>query len=635
MILALKKTRDRKYRNIEYNDIISIKLPVIDTFLCQPRIKFTESESTHLTSISRSKTLLFEKDQSFSNPDNLTKDVTEDASFIQSGYITKKSFDFRSLESSSKIESQYKHLKKIVKINRHSINRNMRFIKLSMILCFIVQTIIGFLLYYYLRDTSIQNIQDTSKLSLYNYMRYIAREATYKGKLIYAYDNGMPLDIDRQATAQEILTLGSSMHNYTLDILNGDFAEVIEIALRNKKYIWWSYRDGSFIDMYMNNIDIPKRYATLMYDLGHAPYVNNTTESFMEMFRNVEGESLANFNKTAEFLAYEYYLLSQTFTDKIIQIFNSIICIVYLFEIILIGCILISFNRIRRFIWTLIFSVSKTSIQLSIMHLKERLLDLHREDVELESSSDMKLLPKSSHSQHKYQIALYIMMAILIAFMLLLIFYPTFIIAPKILYYLKRESELLNWNGESLCLFMKTFFLLQEKVLFPNILKTNIYTYSIDDELIKYIQHLKHSETIFFQAAKLSDQIEKAYYEKIDDDLLSMGFKAAVNEYIMMIRDLHQISYVDSSIVLYYLPHLYQIMTKISGISYSFHATFLNDLEDLVEVTLTDMLHFIVGALVSIGVLSFTIIFPLLGAWSRVLVEESEVILCIPREDSL
>jgi hypothetical protein len=633
-IIAYKKTRDHTYLIVEHNDLQNIRTHIEDFSFSQPRIKFEDTDtSSALSSPSHSKACFFVKEIVIDKMNKLDKDVTIDTSFAQSAIMSKKSLDFRSLDSSYKASGIYKTLKKRVKATQSSIKRKMRFFKLSMIIGYIVQIIIGFLLFHFLKDTSIQNIQDTSILNHYNLMRYEARLATYKSKLLYAYDNGIPLDNNREQLVQDILTVGSKMHNYTLDILNEDFDSEIDSVLRNDVFIWWSYREGEYYSIEMNNIDIPKRYVTLIYDLAYTNPVTNTTTSFMELYRNTEGESLGGFNKTSNFLVREYYIKSEAFTNQIIAIFNSMLAAIYVFEFILIFCILLSLNKTRKIIWKMIFAVTKTSLQLGITRLKERLLDLHREEVELEYSTDSKRASKSYHTQHRYQISVYILMMVLLCLMLLLIIYPTFIISPKILGYLKLESDLLNWNGESMCLIMKTFFILQETVLLPNILKTNIYAYDNIVELDKNFNYLHYSESVFVQSIKLSETIENFYFESVGDGMLHKGFKSAINEYIMMLQDYQHISLKTPNIAITNLSSLFNTMQKLSDVSYSFHTIFQDDLQKSVEDTLNTMLNFIIALLISIGILSFIVIFPLLGAFSRVLLEECQVILCIPRED--
>lgn len=634
IIIAYKKTRDHTYLIVEHQDLQNIRTHIEDFNISQPKIKFEETEtSSAISSPSHSKACFYVKEIVIDKMHRLDKDVTIDTSFAQSAIMSKKSLDFRSLDSSYKATGIYKTLKKRVKATQTHIKDKMRFFKLSMIIGYIVQIIIGFLLYHYLKDTSIKNIEDTSILNLYNFMRYEVRLATYKAKLLYAYDNGIPLYSNRDQLVQDILTVGSKMQNYTLDILNEDFDPEIESVLRNELFIWWSYREGDYYSIEMNNIDIPKRYVTLLYDLAYTNPITNTTTSFMELYRNTEGESLGGFNKTSNFLAREYYIKSEDFTNQIIKIFNSMLAVVYVFEVILICCILLSLNKTRKIIWRMIFTVTKTSLQLGITRLKERLLDLHREEVELEYSTDSKRVSKSSHTQHRYQISVYILMIVLLCLMLLLIIYPTFIISPKILYYLKLESDLLNWNGESMCLIMKTFFILQETVLLPNILKTNVYAYDNIVELDKNFDYLQYSESVFLKSTKLSQTIESFYFDSVGDGILHKGFKSAINEYIMLLQDYQHNSLNNPDLILTNLSFLFDTMLKLSNASNRFHTVFQDDLQTAVEDTLDTMLKFIIGLLISIGILSFIVLFPLLGAFTRVLLEECQVILCIPRED--
>jgi hypothetical protein len=633
-IIAYKKTRDHTYLIVEHHDVQNIRTHIEDFSTSQTRIKFEDTDtSSALSSPSHSRACFYVKEIVIDSMHKSEKDVTIDTSFAHSAIMSKKSLDFRSLDSSYKATGIYKTLKKRVKATQSSIKRKMRFFKLSMIIGYIVQIIIGFLLYHYLKVTSIKNIQDTSTLNHYNLMRYEVRLATYKAKLLYAYDNGIPLDNNREQLVKDILAIGSNMQNYTLDILNEDFDPEIDSTLRNDLFIWWSYREGDYYSIEMNNIDIPTRYVTLIYDLVYTNPVTNTTTSFMELYRNTEGESLGGFNKTSNFLAREYYIKSEAFTNQIIAIFNSMLALIYVFEIILIFCILLSLNKTRKIIWKMIFTVTKTSLQLGITRLKERLLDLHREEVELEYSTDSKHVSRSSHTQHRYQISVYILMIVLLCLMLLLIIYPTFLISPEILYYLKLESELLNWNGESMCLIMKTFFILQDTVLLPNILKTNIYAYDNIVELDKNFNNLHYSESMFVQSTKLSETIENFYFDSVGDGILHKGFKSAVNEYIMLLQDYQHNSLKNPSLVLTDLSFLFDTMRKLSNVSYSFHSIFQDELQRSIEDNLNTMLDFIIGLLISIGILSFIVLFPLLGAFSRVLLEECQVILCIPRED--
>lgn len=557
--------------------------------------------------------------------DTLEKNMSDTLSTTKTrGIIDDKS----SQSASTRSENSYKNFKNKIQMMKKRSSNILKKVKIGFFISLLFNITLYSIIFAFLENSSIEYSSNTDTLATLGKMRYDLINVAYLTQKLYEIDSGFQLSQSREEIIDQLTVISDDLKAYTNDLQASDLHENLDESIKFKKFLWWFYLDDKFTEGNLNIIDSSNHVNNLINNiiteepLKYYPY-------FIEIYRNTPSEVNNHLNNTSIFYQQEYKTYVSEHMSEIMIIFNALVNAKFLAKIILILYIFTILNNIRKRIFVTLLSGNKVNLSIALVKIRDRLIFLHNEDSSnLDIDERSKIKSKLSYKQHRYQKIVYVLIVIVASLMAFIIIFPNILTAPNLIKILDKEVSYMYLNNELRSLILHAFLNARDEGMPISSTLSNQYFSDEAIEVRNYLKEIDYASKLSFESVEISGHIEDIYIGSNDiESCLNTG----IYEYIFLLRNLE--SFSDSVSIINYLETHEEYMHSIVSSLEDIEGYIKEDSDNLMTTELSNIFKIIMLMIFMQGLVLFIGFFPLLTKFQKVLNDEIEILLYLPRED--
>jgi hypothetical protein len=453
--------------------------------------------------------------------------------------------------------------------------------------------------------------------------------ADYLARKLYENDLGYQIAESREEIVTKLIEIRDNLKGYTNDIKETNTGQGPEHDIQFYTYLWWYYQQDEFTPGELNIIDASKRVNMLIDSIINQPSVSLRAD-FLELYRNTPFELNKSLNSTSFSFAEDYKNHIEDSLGQIMIIFNAIINSKFFIKLVLILYVFTVINKFRKKVFTSLIAGRKINLSIALAKVKDRLVFLHNEDsATLDIDEKTKSKSRLTYSQHRYQKILYLLITTIATLMTFIIIFPNILTAPQLIKTLKEEVSNIYIETELKSLIIYGYFSAREAGLPISISLSNQYLLEPEEALDVYMSKMDYSSKLAFDSVHISTNIEDIY---VGANNISESLNTGVFEYMLLLRDIPINS--DVNTLISYLETHEAYMENLVALIKQVEIYTQEDSESMMMDKLSEIFKIIMLLISTQGVVLFFGFFPLLSKLQKVLNDEIEILLYLPREDN-
>lgn len=537
--------------------------------------------------------------------------------------------DKSSHSASSRVENSYKNFKNKINLMKQRSSSILKRIKIGFLASLLFNIMLYSIIFAFLQSSATEYSSNTDTLSTLGDLRYDMINVAYLTKKLQEIDSGYTLSESREEIIEKLKVISEDIKTYANDLQSTSLKGSLIDTIRFKKFLWWFNEDGKFTEGKLNIIDSSKHVNILINSIISEEFLS-IYPYFLEIYRNTPSEMNSCLNSTSVLFKEEYKIYTENHMDEIMIIFNALVNAKFLTKIILILYVFTLINSIRKRIFISLLDRNKVNLSIALVKIKDRLIFIHNDDNStIEIDDKAKIKSRLTYGQHRYQKIVYVLIGIVASLMTFIIIFPNILTTPNLIKILGKEVSYIYLNTELRTLILHAFFTARYSGVPVSVNLSNQYFADGNEELKDYLKQIDYTSKLAFESVDISDDIENTY---IDSDSIGTCLNTGIYEYSFLLRDIPYLS--DGVSIINYLEthedYMQNLITSLKDIE--------NHIKDDSDTSMTQELNKIfeiIMLMISIqGLVLVTGFFPLLTKFQKVLNDEIEILLYLPREES-
>jgi hypothetical protein len=547
------------------------------------------------------------------------------------GIRSKGIADDKSSQSySTRSESMYKNFKNRISMTKKRSAGILKKVKIGFLMSLFFNTIVYSILFTVLQASVQEYSEGTDTVLTLGNLRYDLLKAAYLARKLYENDSGYQITESREEILTSLLKIRDNLKVYTNDLKDTEVGQGLDTGIQFDSYVWWYNQQNEFTPGDLNIIDSSKRVNVLINNIVSQPSLFSQPD-FFELYRNTPFELNRNLNNTSLSFIAAYKDYVEDHLDLIMIIFNVVVNFKFLIKLVLILYIFTVLNKIRKKIFTSLIAGSKVNLNIAMVKIKDRLVFLHNNEESSTIDIEERIKSKSrlTYCQHRYQKIVYILITIVVSLMAFIIVFPNILTTPNLIKILDEEVSHLYLDTELKNLILYGYLSAREMGLPISANLSNQNFINPQAELDECLSEIDYTSRLAFEAVRLSTNIEEIY---LGTSNISNSLNTGVFEYMLLLRDMPISS--DSNTYIAYLESHQAYMENLVVLSNKVEGIIKEDSDSLLMNELSKIFEIIMLMIAVQGIVLFIGFFPLLSKFERVLDNEIEILLYLPREDN-
>lgn len=449
-------------------------------------------------------------------------------------------------------------------------------------------------------------------------------------KELYLYDIGIGMNNSREDILNIIKIEAESLLENFRDIYDsyGDhkYSEKIYKGL----IIYWIYREGILENELITLLEFTKRISSFAQNLAGSTNSTSNLQDVIELYSNGNSQVFRSLNSTmfdaidstSNYISFKFSILNWL---TLISVGVMIIAI-----ILLVIFPLYKIHILRKELWNLIFSIPNSILHSGYIKVRDRLHELHGEEI-----AEPIILRKNrnnKYSSSRLQIHLYIYLGILVSSIITYLMIINFIEIPRIVSILKENTHMIAWIELKNIYAYNMIYMLREQAYPMKLYISNTYSYSSHEELAGLLQDSHFASSKVQETDNLSDSIFEALYETSPD--YKYGYHSFELDLFRQVEHTSQmLKHQQVSYSLLNGPQLEQDIYKYFNSTSSIKDRVINEFNQQMEGMINLYLTFTVIALGLMGLFVIFAIFPVIYLLRKQISYEIKVLVLLPKEN--
>lgn len=510
----------------------------LNTHIIPHMLKFSISENTQSFDLfkipnktkSKRNTYQNEKQNFAKKPKEVNDLTTKNISTQQLIIHSDEGISLNHLENIQKSLDSVKHVL-VSKIRKRTYYLKIGLFIITSIVCIILTVILV-----ESRNITIESFDTLNHIRFIGSLRSSTTNLTLLTTELFLIDRGYYFNRPREDIQSMISSLGENYNNILRELNDISDSDDLSDYLRTPNQTFWQYQEEKFVNREISLLNTLKEISIRCDSLSQVAYLNTTNTDFLEIYRNGADNWYHMMEDSISLFITLSNLNAENHFDIVAWLSITLGLVTVILLISLVGVPIYMILKIRKSIWTTIFSVHRNLLISGETRARERLIFLHNEELEVYNRKPN--LPKKS--EYRIHLSFSVLVMAIIVFLIgvtgFLYYYNDIYLVNKIkLIY--DTSYYYDLTVLHKALFFRSTFLLRQIQFQPLVMKEFPLTQDPYQLLDDNLDIIKKVHTDIMGVTEISTDIYDNFFNSIGDSYFRYGMHPLTIELIQSFRD--------------------------------------------------------------------------------------------------